>query len=111
MGNTIVIVDDDRKIVLLLKTYFEKEGFTVYEAYDGVEGLRIIMDKKPDIAILDLMLPGLDGYEICKRLRRDSDMPILMLTAKDEEADKLIGLELGADDYVSKPFSPREVVA
>lgn len=111
MQKKIAIVDDDKKIVSLLKTYFEKESFLVYEAYDGVSGLRIIEEKAPDIAILDLMLPYMDGYEICRQLRRKGEIPVLMLTAKDEEADKLIGLELGADDYVSKPFSPKEVVA
>ena len=111
MQPKIAIVDDDKKIVSLLKTYFEKENFLVYEAYDGASGLRIIEEKHPDIAILDLMLPYMDGYELCRQLRRTSEIPVLMLTAKDEEADKLIGLELGADDYVSKPFSPKEVVA
>lgn len=111
MQPKIAIVDDDKKIVSLLKTYFEKENFLVYEAYDGASGLKIIEEKYPDIAILDLMLPYMDGYELCRRLRRTSEIPVLMLTAKDEEADKLIGLELGADDYVSKPFSPKEVVA
>ena len=111
MQPKIAIVDDDKKIVSLLKTYFEKENFLVYEAYDGASGLKIIEEKHPDIAILDLMLPYMDGYELCRRLRRTSEIPVLMLTAKDEEADRLIGLELGADDYVSKPFSPKEVVA
>lgn len=111
MQPKIAIVDDDKKIVSLLKTYFEKENFLVYEAYDGASGLKIIEEKHPDIAILDLMLPYMDGYELCRRLRRTNEIPVLMLTAKDEEADKLIGLELGADDYVSKPFSPKEVVA
>ncbi|SDF14504.1 response regulator transcription factor [Sporolituus thermophilus] len=111
MAKRIAIVDDDKKIVALLKTYFEKEGFIVYEAYDGTEGLRLIQDKTPDIAVLDVMLPQLDGFEICRRLRREGNIPIIMLTARDEETDKLIGLELGADDYVVKPFSPREVVA
>lgn len=111
MEYRIAIVEDDKKIVALLQTYFVKEGFVVYEANDGLEGWNIIKDKKPDMAILDLMLPSLDGYEICKRIRKESDMPVLMLTARDEEMDTIIGLELGADDYVSKPFSPREVVA
>ncbi|EAX48430.1 two component transcriptional regulator, winged helix family [Thermosinus carboxydivorans Nor1] len=111
MAKRIAIVDDDKKIVALLKTYFEKEGFVVYEAHDGAEGLRLIQDKTPDIAVLDVMLPQLDGFEICRKLRKEGNIPIIMLTARDEETDKLIGLELGADDYVVKPFSPREVVA
>ncbi len=107
----VVIVDDDKKILALLKTYFERAEFTVITVTDGWAALQKISETKPDIIVLDLMLPGLDGIEICKRLRKESEVPILMLTARDEETDRLIGLEIGADDYVTKPFSPREVVA
>ncbi|WP_425061417.1 response regulator [Sporomusa carbonis] len=106
-----VIVDDDEKLTKLLQTYFEKEGFITGVAHEGFEAMKLIREKKPDIIILDLMLPGIDGWEICRRVRRETDIPILMLTARDEETDRLIGLEMGADDYVTKPFSPREVVA
>lgn len=107
----VLIIDDDVKIVKLMRTYFEKEGWTVAASYDGLQGLQSVKILQPDIVILDLMLPGLDGWEVCRRLRKDSDVPVIMLTARDEETDRLIGLELGADDYVPKPFSPREVVA
>lgn len=108
---TVIIVDDDEKIAKLLRAYFEKEGFGVLVARDGYTALDTIQSQNPDLVILDLMLPGLDGYEVCRRVRKESDVPIIMLTARDEETDRLIGLEIGADDYVSKPFSPREVVA
>lgn len=108
---TIVLVDDDDKIITLLQAYFELEGFTVLIARDGYTAVDTIRSQKPDLVILDLMLPGIDGYEVCRRVRQDSDVPIIMLTARDEETDRLIGLAIGADDYVSKPFSPREVVA
>lgn len=108
--NSVAIVDDDTKLTKLLQMYFDKEGFTTWTAHEGSEAVRLVREKRPDIIILDLMLPGIDGWEICRRVRRDSDVPILMLTARDEETDRLIGLEMGADDYVTKPFSPREVV-
>lgn len=108
---SVLIVDDDIKLVQLLKTYFEKDGFITYTANDGLVAMQEVKQRKPDIMILDLMLPGLDGWEVCRRIRRDNDIPIIMLTARDEESDRLIGLEIGADDYVSKPFSPKEVVA
>lgn len=107
----VLVVDDDVKITKLLKSYFDKEGFMTYLAHEGTNAVSLVRDKEPDIIILDLMLPGMDGYEVTRKLRRDSDVPILMLTARDEETDRLIGLEIGADDYVTKPFSPREVVA
>lgn len=106
-----IIVDDDEKIAKLIKTYFETSGFETLIARDGYTGLDAILSRQPDIVILDLMLPGIDGYEVCRRVRKESDVPIIMLTARDEEADRLVGLEIGADDYVAKPFSPREVVA
>ncbi|MDU4960248.1 MAG: response regulator transcription factor [Sporomusaceae bacterium] len=108
---TIVLVDDDEKITKLLRAYFEAEGFAVLTARDGYIALDMIQSCQPDLVILDVMLPGIDGYEICRRVRRESDVPIIMLTARDEEPDRLTGLEIGADDYVAKPFSPREVVA
>lgn len=108
---SVLIVDDDVKLVQLLKVYFEKEGFLTYTANDGMYALQLVREKKPDIMILDLMLPGIDGWDVCRKIRRDNDLPILMLTARDEESDRLIGLEIGADDYVTKPFSPKEVVA
>jgi two-component system, OmpR family, alkaline phosphatase synthesis response regulator PhoP len=108
---SVLIVDDDIKLVQLLKNYFAKEGFITYIANDGLVAMQEVRQKKPDIMILDLMLPGLDGWDVCRRIRRDNDIPIIMLTARDEESDRLVGLEIGADDYVSKPFSPKEVVA
>lgn len=109
--HSVIVVDDDEKIAQLLRAYFEREGFAVYTAHDGLAALAAIKEYTPDIVVLDLMLPELDGWEVCRRLRRESDVPIIMLTARDEETDRLIGLEIGADDYVAKPFSPREVVA
>ncbi len=111
VNNTVLIVDDDKKITDLLKAYFTKENFTVLTAYDGQDALISVKAHKPDIVILDLMLPVLDGFEVLKRMRKDTNIPVIMLTARDEETDKLIGLEIGADDYIAKPFSPKEVVA
>jgi len=107
----VLIVDDDVKLVRLLQTYFAKEGYITYSANDGLDALQVVRERKPDIVVLDLMLPGLDGLNVCRRIRKDNDIPIIMLTARDEESDRLVGLEIGADDYVSKPFSPKEVVA
>jgi len=108
---SVLIVDDDVKLVKLLQTYFEKEGYNTYSAIDGLDALQMVRECKPDIIVLDLMLPGLDGLNVCRRIRKDNDIPIIMLTARDEESDRLIGLEIGADDYVTKPFSPKEVIA
>lgn len=108
---SVLIVDDDVKLVKLLQTYFEKDGCLTYAAGNGLDALHAVRERKPDIMILDLMLPGLDGLEVCRKIRKDNDIPIIMLTARDEESDRLTGLEIGADDYVSKPFSPKEVVA
>jgi two-component system, OmpR family, alkaline phosphatase synthesis response regulator PhoP len=107
----ILVVDDEPQIVKVIKAYLEKAGFAVITAADGKAALAAFQHEKPDFLILDLNLPGMDGLDVCKTIRRDSNIPILMLTARVEEADRLIGLELGADDYVLKPFSPREVVA
>jgi len=110
-GKKILVVDDDRKIVDLIKLYLEKDGYKVLLAYDGKEALELARDTYPDLIVLDLMLPELDGVEVCRLLRTESDVPIIMLTAKTTEQDKLLGLDIGADDYVSKPFSPRELVS
>ncbi len=111
MGKKILVVDDEPQIVKVLKAYLEQSGYRVLTAYEGQTALSLFSKEEPDFVILDLNLPGMDGLEICKTIRRKSDVPILMLTARVEETDRLIGLELGADDYVIKPFSPREVVA
>jgi DNA-binding response OmpR family regulator len=107
----ILVVDDEPQILKVLKAYLEKAGFQVLGAADGLSALAVFHREKPDFLILDLNLPGMDGLDVCKAVRRESNLPILMLTARVEETDRLIGLELGADDYVIKPFSPREVVA
>ena len=107
----ILVVDDDPKTVSLVKLYLESDGHKVLCAYDGIEALRLAREQRPDLIVLDLMLPGLDGLQICRTLRSESDVPVIMLTAKITEGDKLTGLELGADDYVTKPFSPRELAA
>ena len=111
MTKKILVVDDETQIVKVLKAYLEQVGYQVVTAVDGKSALAVFQREKPDFMVLDLNLPGLDGLEVCRTVRRQSNIPILMLTARAEEADKLIGLELGADDYVVKPFSPREVVA
>ncbi len=111
MAKKIFVIDDEPQIVKVLKAYLEKAGYQVVTTSDGKTALSIFQRERPDFLILDLNLPGMDGLDICKAIRRDSNVPILMLTARVEEADRLIGLELGADDYVLKPFSPREVVA
>jgi two-component system, OmpR family, alkaline phosphatase synthesis response regulator PhoP len=111
MPKTILVVDDEPKIVEICKDYLQAAGFTVVTAGDGLQGLAQARLHKPDLVVLDLMLPGMDGLDVCRALRRESNVPIVMLTARVEETDKLIGLELGADDYIVKPFSPRELVA
>ncbi len=107
----VLIVDDDPGIVKVVRAYLEQAGFDVSVAYDGKKAMQIARNDKPDLVVLDLMLPEMDGWDVCRALRKESDVPIIMLTARVEESDKLIGLELGADDYVTKPFSPRELVA
>ena len=111
MGKKILVVDDEKKIVRLVRAYLEQAGFSVVAAYDGQEALTAFRHEKPSLVVLDLMLPGINGLDVCRILRKESNVPIIMLTARVEEADKLVGLELGADDYVVKPFSPRELVA
>ena len=108
---SVLLVDDDPKIAKLLQSYFEKEDFAVFTALDGIAALQFFRDKKPDILVLDLMLPGMNGLDVCRQIRRESETPILMLTARVDDTDKIVGLELGADDYVTKPFNSREVVA
>ena len=107
----ILIVDDEKPIVDILKYNLEKEGFSTVFAYDGEEAIDIALSVKPDLILLDLMLPKIDGFNVCKELRKSLVCPIIMLTAKEEVVDKIIGLELGADDYMTKPFSVREVIA
>ena len=107
----VLVVDDDENIVQLVRMYLERDGYQVWSAHDGAEALELARQVRPDVVVLDLMLPGTDGLTVCRELRRDSNVPIVMLTARSTEADKLTGLDLGADDYVTKPFSPRELLA
>ena len=111
MQETILVIEDEPKVARLARDYLEKDNYRVLIAGDGQSGLAMARREKPDLLVLDLMLPGMSGLDICRALRRESDMPIIMLTARAEETDRLIGLELGADDYITKPFSPRELVA
>jgi two-component system alkaline phosphatase synthesis response regulator PhoP len=111
MNELILVVDDEAKIVKLARDYLERNGFRVDSAGDGATALAAARRDRPDLIVLDLNLPGMDGLDVCRALRRESNVPIIMLTARVEEMDRLIGLELGADDYISKPFSPRELVA
>ena len=110
-GELILLVDDEPNIVELAKLYLEREGFRTTAVADGGKAVEAVKKENPALVVLDIMLPALDGYEVCKRVRVDSDVPIIMLTARDEDIDKIIGLELGADDYMTKPFNPRELVA
>jgi DNA-binding response OmpR family regulator len=109
--DTILVVDDERNIVELARLYLEKEGYRVESAGDGGTALDQVRSLKPALLILDLMLPVIDGWEVCRKVRADNDIPILMLTARSDDVDKIVGLELGADDYLTKPFNPRELVA
>ena len=111
MTQKILVVDDEAEIVKLVRAYLERAGFAVVTASEGRQALAVFRHERPNLVVLDLNLPGMDGLDVCRALRRDSDIPIIMLTARIEETDRLIGLELGADDYIVKPFSPREVVA
>jgi DNA-binding response OmpR family regulator len=108
---TILVVEDERNIASLVELYLTNEGFSVTLAQDGAEALVAYERVRPSLVLLDVMLPGMDGFEVCKRLRAKGRVPIIMLTARDQEIDRVLGLELGADDYVAKPFSPRELVA
>jgi DNA-binding response OmpR family regulator len=111
MGKKILVVDDEPKIVEICRDYLHAAGFEVIQANDGLRGLEMARHERPDLVVLDLMMPGMDGLDVCRALRREGNLPIIMLTARVEEAEKLLGLELGADDYLTKPFSPRELVA
>jgi DNA-binding response OmpR family regulator len=111
MANTILVVDDEKNIVQLARLYLGNEGFQVEEAYDGRQALDKARSLNPDLIVLDLMMPGMDGLTVCKELRKTSSVPVIILTARDDDVDKIVGLEVGADDYVTKPFNPRELVA
>jgi two-component system alkaline phosphatase synthesis response regulator PhoP len=111
MNRRILVVDDDKKIVELVSLYLRRDGYGVLAAYDGQEALEVARLKQPDLVVLDLMLPELDGRDVCRLLRAESHVPIIMLTARSTDDDKLNGLDLGADDYITKPFNPRELVA
>ena len=107
----ILVVDDQRKIVDIVKAYLEREGYKVIVAYDGRSALELARKQSPELIILDLMLPEISGWDVCRALRKESEVPIIMLTARDDTTDKIVGLELGADDYVTKPFDPKELVS
>jgi DNA-binding response OmpR family regulator len=111
MNRTILVVDDDRKIVDLVSLYLKRDGYSLLTAYDGQEALDVARRKQPDLIVLDLLLPELDGTDVCRLLRAESRVPIIMLTARSTDDDKLLGLDIGADDYLTKPFNPRELVA
>lgn len=111
MPETILIVDDEQHIIDLAKLYLEQEGYKTSSATDGKNALQMILRDSPSLVVLDLMLPELDGWEVCRRVRAESDVPIIMLTARSDDIDRIVGLELGADDYLTKPFNPRELVA
>lgn len=111
MGKKVLVVDDEKNIVTIIAFNLKKEGYEVVTASDGEEGIRKTFEEKPDLILLDIMMPKVDGYEACKKIREHYDTPIIMLTARAEEVDKVLGLELGADDYVTKPFGIRELMA
>lgn len=111
MGSKILVVDDDLHICELLKLYLENESYTVFTAYDGHAAVEAFFEKSPDLVLLDIMLPKMDGWQVCREIRKSSMTPIIMLSAKGETFDKVLGLELGADDYVTKPFDGKEVIA
>ena len=110
-GYKIMVADDDPNVHQSLNAYFRREGYQIISAYDGNQAVEGVRNQRPDIAILDIMMPGMDGLMVCREIRKESNLPIIMLTAKGDEFDKLLGLEMGADDYITKPFSPREVLA
>lgn len=111
MAQRILVVDDDQRLADLVRRYLEIEGYAVLVAHDGRKALELIRGRQPDLVLLDLMLPGVDGWDICRIVRAESDTPVILVTARSTEEDTLLGLDLGADDYITKPFSPREVVA
>jgi len=110
-GGVVLLIEDEEAIADLVRMYFEQDGFRLVHAGDGPTGLNAVRDRSPRVVLLDLGLPGMDGIEVCRRIRATSDVPVIMLTARDTEVDKIVGLEIGADDYITKPFSPRELVA
>ena len=111
MPSTVLVADDEKNIVQLIKLYLTNEGFVVETAQDGQEALEKARRFKPDLVVLDIMMPRMDGLEVCRRLRKESNVPVIMLTARTDDVDKIVGLELGADDYVTKPFNPKELTA
>jgi len=111
MVKKILVVDDEKRIVEILQAYLERDGYRVIAAYDGRSALELARSNSPDLIILDLMLPEISGWDVCRELRKESDVPVIMLTARDDITDKIIGLELGADDYVTKPFDPKEIIS
>jgi DNA-binding response OmpR family regulator len=111
MANTILVVDDEKNIVQLARLYLSNEGFRVEEAHDGKQALEKAKAVSPDLIVLDLMMPEMDGLTVCKEIRKTSSVPVIILTARNDDVDKIVGLEIGADDYVTKPFNPRELVA
>jgi len=111
LSRKVLVVDDNKKIVEVLKAYLEADDYEVVTAFDGDEALSVAESERPDIALLDVMLPGIDGIELTRRFQKEWDMPVILVTARVEEIDRLIGLQVGADDYITKPFSPREVIA
>lgn len=111
MGYRILVADDEAEIRDVLRLYLEKDGYEVTEAADGVEAMEKLRKEKPDLAILDIMMPGLDGYRVLRNIREDNNIPVIMLSAKDTDSDKILGLDMGADDYITKPFAPLEAVA
>ncbi len=111
MPSTVLIVEDDPHALELVRLYLDQDGHQVLVATNGIEGLRLAREAAPDLIVLDLMLPGIDGTEVCRQVRQESNVPIIMVTARVEEEDRLMGLEMGADDYITKPFSPRELAA
>ncbi len=111
VAKRVLVVDDDAKTVELVRLYLNRDGYKVLVAYDGIDALRLAREHHPDLVVLDIMLPGKDGLQVCRTLRAESDVPIVMLTAKTTEEDRVKGLELGADDYITKPFSPKELAA
>ncbi|MCH8948875.1 MAG: response regulator transcription factor [Chloroflexi bacterium] len=111
MASTILVVDDEQNIVKLARLYLNRDGYQVEAAYDGAEALEKAKSLRPDLIILDIMMPEMDGLAVCRELRKTSNVPIIILTARDDDVDRIVGLELGADDYITKPFNPRELVA
>lgn len=111
MNKKVLVIDDEENIVDILKFHLEKNGYETISANNGVDGAQLALTENPDLILLDVMLPGMDGFDVCKKIREQKNTPIIMLTARDDEVDKILGLELGADDYITKPFSARELLA